>query len=112
MPKIKTIRSKPPPQGWDLIEPTITEIGNQIRDIENQTYSDKKKPETFWGIYKLHHQRFVLLLFYRSRYIYEMHYLKKEIDRQLYDYCLQEKYADGALIAKWKKTGYERLCCL
>src|SRR6218665_961370 len=31
---------------------------------------------------------------------------------ELYDYCLKEKIADGNIIAKWKKTGYENLCCL
>lgn len=25
---------------------------------------------------------------------------------------LREKYADAGLIAKWKKVGYEKLCCL
>jgi len=30
----------------------------------------------------------------------------------LYDYCCREKYADASLIAKWKKSGYEKLCCL
>merc|ERR1719394_1931956 len=37
---------------------------------------------------------------------------RKEISRALYDFCLREKYADANLIAKWKKGGYERLCCL
>lgn len=41
-----------------------------------------------------------------------MYYLKKEITRELYEYCLQEQYGDANLIAKWKKTGYEKLCCL
>lgn len=31
---------------------------------------------------------------------------------ELYDFCLQEKIADQNLIAKWKKQGYENLCCL
>ena len=31
---------------------------------------------------------------------------------ELYDYCLKERYADANLIAKWKKQGYENLCCL
>lgn len=48
----------------------------------------------------------------RSRFVYETFYLKKEISRELYDYCLQERWADSNLIAKWKKQGYERLCCL
>jgi bud site selection protein 31 len=47
-----------------------------------------------------------------SRYIYELFYKKKEISRELYEYCLTEKWADPALIAKWKKSGFERLCCL
>jgi len=32
--------------------------------------------------------------------------------RQLYEWCIREGYADGNLIAKWKKAGYQRLCCL
>lgn len=31
---------------------------------------------------------------------------------ELYDYLVQEKYVDGALISKWRKQGYENLCCL
>ncbi len=31
---------------------------------------------------------------------------------ELYEYCCREKYADANLIAKWKKNGYEKLCCL
>ena len=30
----------------------------------------------------------------------------------MYEYCLREKFADPNLIAKWKKPGYEKLCCL
>lgn len=31
---------------------------------------------------------------------------------ELYEYCLKESIADKNLIAKWKKQGYENLCCL
>ena len=31
---------------------------------------------------------------------------------ELYNYCLKENIADQNLIAKWKKQGYENLCCL
>ena len=44
---------------------------------------------------KLHHQR--------SRYIYECYYKRKEITKELYEYCLNEQWADRNLIAKWKK---------
>jgi len=41
-----------------------------------------------------------------------MFYKKKAISREVYNYCIKEKLADANLIAKWKKSGYERLCCL
>ena len=31
---------------------------------------------------------------------------------ELYEFCLKEGIADKNLIAKWKKQGYENLCCL
>ena len=41
-----------------------------------------------------------------------MFYVKKSIKRDLYEYLIREKYADAGLIAKWKKNGYEKLCCI
>jgi bud site selection protein 31 len=60
--------------------------------------------ESTWPIFRLHHQR--------SRYIYELYYQRQAISRELYEWCLTEGIADRNLIAKWKKPGYERLCCL
>ena len=104
MPKIKTLKSRKTPEGWDLVEKTLNDLTNQMRDAENEPHEGKRKSETLWSIWKIHHQR--------SRYIYELFYKKKEISRELYDYCLNEGWADANLIAKWKKSGYERLCCL
>ena len=47
-----------------------------------------------------------------SRYIYDLYYGKEAISRELYDFLLKHKYGDADLIAKWKKQGYEKLCCL
>lgn len=104
MPKVKTLKAKKTPEGWELIEPTLTELANQMRDAENDTGEGKRKAETLWSIWRLHHQR--------SRYIFDLFYKKKEISRELYEYCLREGWADKTLIAKWKKSGYEKLCCL
>ena len=41
-----------------------------------------------------------------------MFYKRQAINRECYDYCLNQGYADKNLIAKWKKQGYEKLCCL
>jgi hypothetical protein len=45
-----------------------------------------------------------------SRYVYDMYYTHNKINKRVYDYCIKNKLVDPALIAKWKKTGYERLC--
>lgn len=45
-----------------------------------------------------------------SRYIYELYYDKEAISKMLYDWLLKNGYADGNLIAKWKKQGYEKVC--
>ncbi len=47
-----------------------------------------------------------------SRYIYELYYEKEAISKTLYDWLLKNGYADGNLIAKWKKQGYEKVCAL
>ena len=125
MPKIKTNRSKKYPKGWNLIEPTLLEFKQKMRDskyyhllhlkllnqiiyryfvVENEPIEGKRKPETLWPIFRIHHQM--------SRYIFDLFYKKKEISRELYEYCLNERWADAALVAKWKKSGFERLCCL
>jgi bud site selection protein 31 len=39
-----------------------------------------------------------------------MFYVYHRISREVYEYCIKNKLVDAALIAKWKKPGYERLC--
>merc|ERR1719276_456903 len=39
-----------------------------------------------------------------------MHYIHHKISKAVLDYCAKNKTADAALMAKWKKPGYERLC--
>lgn len=41
-----------------------------------------------------------------------MYYEKEAISKQLYDWLLKNGYADGNLIAKWKKQGYEKVCSI
>eukprot|EP01102_Stenamoeba_stenopodia_P007778 TRINITY_DN2191_c0_g1_i1.p1 TRINITY_DN2191_c0_g1~~TRINITY_DN2191_c0_g1_i1.p1 ORF type:complete len:147 (+),score=36.81 TRINITY_DN2191_c0_g1_i1:73-513(+) len=103
MPKAKFSRKKPP-EGYELIEPTLDELDKKMREVENDPHEGKRKAESVWPIFRIHHQK--------SRYIYELFYKRKEISRELYDWCLKEGIADANLIAKWKKAGYERLCCL
>lgn len=54
-----------------------------------------------WSIFRKTHQR--------SRHIYDLYYKKKEINIELYDFCVDAKLVDALLIAKWKKQGYAAL---
>lgn len=122
MPKVRRSR-KAPPEGWELIEPTLEELEQKMREgklrfeyvelltrmhstfpAETEGHEGKRINESLWPIFKIHHQK--------SRYIYDLFFRRKAISRELYDYCVREKIADASLIAKWKKTGYENLCCL
>jgi G10 protein len=44
-----------------------------------------------------------------SRYIYDLYYEKEAISKKLYDWLLKNSYGDANLIAKWKKSGYEKV---
>lgn len=95
---------RPPPAGFSDIEDTLLEFSAALRDAEAAPSDGKKRHEALWPVFQITHQR--------SRYVYELYYEKEAISRQLYDWLLKNGYADGNLIAKWKKQGYERLCCL
>lgn len=64
---------------------------------ENDPHDGKRKCEALWPIFRIAHQK--------SRYIYDLYHRRKEISKELYEFCLDQGYADRNLIAKWKKVG-------
>ncbi|QRW16338.1 potassium/sodium hyperpolarization-activated cyclic nucleotide-gated channel 4 [Rhizoctonia solani] len=104
MPKIRTTRTKKPPEGFEEIESILDDYAKKMRDAENESHEGKRKSESLWPIMRISHTR--------SRYIYELYYKREAISKELYEWLLKEGYADANLIAKWKKTGYEKLCCV
>jgi len=68
----------------------------------NEPHEGLRKNESQWPIHQINWQK--------SRYIYDLYYTYNRISKELYDYCITNKVVDAALIAKWKKAGYERLC--
>ena len=95
---------KPPPEGFSDLEETLLTFSNKLKDTEAASSDGKKRHESLWPIFQITHQR--------SRYIYDLYYQRKAISKELYDWLLKNGYADANLIAKWKKQGYEHLCCL
>jgi bud site selection protein 31 len=60
-----------------------------MRDAENETHEGKRKAESTWPIMRIQHTR--------SRWIYELYYKREAISQELYDWLIEEKYAD----VKW-----------
>ncbi|KAE9451295.1 hypothetical protein C3L33_16811, partial [Rhododendron williamsianum] len=63
---------------------------------ENDPHDGKRKCEALWPIFKIAHQK--------SRYIFDLYHRRKEISKELYEFCLEQGHADPNLIAKWKKV--------
>eukprot|EP00536_Pseudo-nitzschia_multiseries_P010424 jgi/Psemu1/203263/e_gw1.318.9.1 len=95
-------KKKAPPAGFEIIEGTLEALEHELRDKIKETNEKKRKTESMWPVHQIGWQK--------SRYVYDMFYTYHRISRQVYDYCLKQKLVDAALIAKWKKPGYERLC--
>lgn len=95
-------KKKSPPEGFDVIEPTLEALEHELRDKIQESNLQKRKTESVWPVHQINWQK--------SRYVYDMYYTYHRISRQVYEYCISQKYIDAALIAKWKKPGYERLC--
>ena len=104
MPKIRSLRSKPPPAGFDDIQEALNEFEQKMREAESESPEGKRKCELTWPVTRVNHQR--------SRFVFELYFKNREISRELFDYLIKEGWADSALIAKWKKPGFDHLCCL
>jgi bud site selection protein 31 len=103
MPAIRhASKRKAPPAGFSDIEDDLLIFSNKMKDAENASSTNVPRHAVHWPIFQISHQR--------SRYVYELYYEKEAISKQLYEWLLKNGYADAMLIAKWKKTGYEKVC--
>ena len=93
---------KKPPAGFEIIEPVLEILENELRDKVKETVMTIRKNEGIWPIHQINYQK--------TRYVYDMYYTYHRITKDVYQYCIDQKLIDAALISKWKKTGYERLC--
>jgi bud site selection protein 31 len=87
MPKIRTSRTAPPPEGFEDIEDILEDYNRAMRDAENEDGEGKRKAESLWGIMRISHTR--------SRYIYDLYYKREAISRELYDWLCKQGYADA-----------------
>jgi len=107
MPKIRTSRTKQPPEGFEDIESVglcrtrltslttdtkpqvqiLDDYAKKMRDAENESHEGKRRTEALWPIMRISHAR--------SRYIYDLYYKREAVSRELYDWLLKEGYADA-----------------
>lgn len=115
-----------------MIEDVIEDFEAQMRDAVNEEHEGKRKNEGNWKIHRaqleldrrapsrpdaltratLAFARSPGLHWEKNRFIFDLMYNRKVMSKKLYDFLVREKIADGALISKWRKPGYEILCSL
>jgi bud site selection protein 31 len=95
MPAIRhASKRKAPPAGFSDIEDDLLIFSNKMKDAENASTINVPRHQVHWPIFQISHQ----------------YYEKEAISKELYEWLLKNGYADAMLIAKWKKTGYEKVC--
>jgi bud site selection protein 31 len=92
----------PIPDGFSIVEPTLTMLDNELRDRVEDSHEGMRKIESQWPIHQINWQR--------TRYIHDMWKKHKRISDAVVTYCKEMKLIDGALFDTWSKPGYERLC--
>lgn len=100
----RRLKNNKPPEGWELIEEVIDDFELQMKEAVNEEHEGKRKNELTWKINRIHWEK--------NRFVYDLMYVRKVMARDLFDYLVREKIADGPLIAKWRKPGYEILCSM
>eukprot|EP01024_Parvocaulis_polyphysoides_P060292 TRINITY_DN655_c0_g1_i1.p1 TRINITY_DN655_c0_g1~~TRINITY_DN655_c0_g1_i1.p1 ORF type:complete len:283 (+),score=45.77 TRINITY_DN655_c0_g1_i1:87-851(+) len=96
------LRGKKPPEGFELIQEVLEDFDERMKAAVNEEHEGKRRNELNWKIHRLHWEK--------NRFIYDLKYQRKVMSKELFDYLVRERIADGALISKWRKPGYEILC--
>lgn len=100
----RKLKGKRAPEGWELIEEVVEDFEQQMKEAVNEEHEGKRKTELTWKIHRLHWEK--------NRFIYDLMYQRKVMSKELFEWLVREKVADGALISKWRKPGYEILCSM
>eukprot|EP01025_Chloroclados_australasicus_P052208 TRINITY_DN607_c0_g1_i1.p1 TRINITY_DN607_c0_g1~~TRINITY_DN607_c0_g1_i1.p1 ORF type:complete len:290 (+),score=47.83 TRINITY_DN607_c0_g1_i1:94-870(+) len=96
------LRGKKPPEGFELISEVLEDFEDRMKQAVNEEHEGKRRNELNWKIHRLHWEK--------NRFIYDLRYQRKVMSKELFEFLVREKIADGALISKWRKPGYEILC--
>ena len=94
---------KAPPAGYEDIQDELQEFKNKLKVANAKSHQGVRKNESLWDIHKIN--------FERTRYIFDLHQ-NNMISKELMAYVVKTNQCDQQLMAKWKKSGFQNLCCL
>ena len=104
MNRIRRRKDIQPPSEWEKVKDMVLSLNEDMRIAESTNNDANSSLEQLWAIHRCNWKR--------SRPIYEMYWKKKSISKKLYEWILNNGYADRDLINAWRKPGYDRLCCV
>ena len=95
------------PEGFETIEPQLRGFAARLQELQtqaSQSSTNQSRQFHLHQILRIEHER--------SRLVYDLYYGESKISPRLYRWLLRNGFANELLIARWKKAGFERLCCL
>ncbi|GMM31382.1 U2 snRNP complex subunit [Martiniozyma asiatica (nom. inval.)] len=99
-------KNKPPTEYKSIVLPNLSKFSKEISLLINAPLAQtpQLRKESQFNLKKLHHDK--------NRFLYKLFYKDATITQQTWDWMVKWKIVDVALVAKWRKQGYENLCCL
>lgn len=82
----------------------LEEFESRMREALEAPREERMNHELSWPVHKIHYEK--------NRYLFDLCYKQGKISEDLLKFLIREKIADGPLMSKWKKPGYENLCSL
>jgi bud site selection protein 31 len=96
------------PDGWPALEKELDAIAAEHKDAAVDAAGPAARAA--WPALRLHRAL--------ARHVHDAFFVDRAISRRLYEWCVRPAAAGGGgvagreLVAKWRRAGYERLCCL
>uniref|UniRef100_A0A7S0ZER5 Protein BUD31 homolog n=1 Tax=Timspurckia oligopyrenoides TaxID=708627 RepID=A0A7S0ZER5_9RHOD len=95
------LRVKNAPVGVEVVESVLEKHEIRMREVMLEEVEDKMRSELTWGVHRIHWEK--------NREIWNM-YKDNKISKKVLDFLMKQKLIDHALLNRWNKPGYERLC--
>lgn len=96
------LRKAPP--GADVIADVLEDFEARMRAATSAPRGAMMNAQLTWPVHKLHFQK--------NRFLHDARYVSESISDALLKFLVREKIADGPLLAKWRKPGYDSVCSM